>query len=407
MNNKPCISLDVSQGKSHIQGFYALGKSVRKPQVILHTKNGFQKIIDLFNTLFTKTNQDPLIIFEFTGIYHQPLEMFLLSQKLKYHIVSPLRAAKFRKKEIRSVKTDKYDCLTLANMFYKKEIGDFNLESKEHKELRSINRFYENILLRQQELKVNFRECLAIIYPNYKITASKGIGAFKNVYTNESLCFLKEFPHPQLVCQSDVLTISNKLKDWVGLSHKNMCNEIAKRLYDYASNIVSGCYLNSPEVDKLKFYLDQIQNYEVILKNTLNQLQTLLDGNLLYNTILTIPCIKENLASRFVAELGDISRFKSYKQIIAYSGTDPIVYQSGDKSGLHLSISKKGNKHLRTILYLMVNQLIKASYVPSSIKDYYKKKTQQGSPKLVASVACCNKLVRIIYYLNKTGAAYE
>ena len=127
----------------------------------------------------------------------------------------------------------------------------------------------------------------------------------------------------------------------------------------------------------------------------------------LYILVKSIPCIQSNLAARFVAEIGDINRFNSYKAIIAVSGTDPIIYQSGDNDGQHLKISKKGNKHLRTLLYLMANQLIKAANIDSPIKEYYKKKTQQGLPKLAASVACCNKLIRTIYYMNKTGCAFS
>ena len=103
---------------------------------------------------------------------------------------------------------------------------------------------------------------------------------------------------------------------------------------------------------------------------------------------------------------GDINRFNSYKAIISFVGNDPKIYQSGDDLGLHKKITKKGNKHLRTIIYLIAQQMTKAKNIDSSIKDFYKKKTQQGLPKLAALIACSNKLIRIIYYMNKTGSAF-
>ena len=122
---------------------------------------------------------------------------------------------------------------------------------------------------------------------------------------------------------------------------------------------------------------------------------------------MTIPCVNKNLASRFICEIGDISRFKSYKSIIAFVGTDPQILQSGDNDGLHKHITKKGNKHLRTILYIIAQQMTKAKNIESSIKSFYKKKTQQGLRKLVALIACCNKLIRIIYYMSETGTAFK
>ena len=49
MNYNPCITIDVSQGKSHIQGFIGYNNKNRKPdnitqpKVMRHSKQGFNK----------------------------------------------------------------------------------------------------------------------------------------------------------------------------------------------------------------------------------------------------------------------------------------------------------------------------------------------------------------------------
>lgn len=50
-----------------------------------------------------------------------------------------------------------------------------------------------------------------------------------------------------------------------------------------------------------------------------------------------------------------------------------MIRQSGDKDGLHLKMSNKVNKRLRTILHLMVSSLIKANMEPNAIKTNYQK----------------------------------
>lgn len=415
MNYNPCITIDVSQSKSHIQGFIGYNnenlkpQTITKPKVMRHTKHGFNQILELISLIKSKTELTPLVIFEYTGIYHKTLEKFLQKHNIKYHIVSPLRAAKARQNDIRSIKTDKRDCLSLANMYYNPSVhlGKFDIEEEKYESMKQLNRFYENILLRQQELKVNFREALAVIYPNYKITKSNPVGAFKNVYTKESLGFLKEFPHPDFVINKSIEEIETKLLPYLGKKHSKYSLCIAEQLQEYCSEIISGCSSFQPLVYNMQFYIKQIELYEEELNNTLNNLHELVKDINLYKLIMSIPCVDKNLASRFVSEIGDINRFKSYKAIISFVGNDPQINQSGDKDGLHKNITKKGNKHLRTIIYLMIQQMTKAKNINSSIKDFYKKKTQQGLPKLVASIACCNKLIRIIYYMNKTGRAFE
>ena len=85
MNQNTCITIDVSQNKSHIQGFIGPNKPLSKARTMRNTKQGFQFILILKNLIESKTNETPLIVFEFTGIYllknslyHKTLSIILL-----------------------------------------------------------------------------------------------------------------------------------------------------------------------------------------------------------------------------------------------------------------------------------------------------------------------------------------
>ena len=54
----------------------------------------------------------------------------------------------------------------------------------------------------------------------------------------------------------------------------------------------------------------------------------------------------------------------------------------------------------------MVRSMIRKRIPANPIKDFYKKKTQLGLPPKVVLVACINKLLGIIYQLNKTGEVF-
>ena len=401
MNQNTCITIDVSQNKSHIQGFIGSNKPLSKARTMRHTKQGYQFILTLKNLIESKTNETPLIIFEFTGIYHKSLEKFLISQNLKYHIVAPLRAAKARNSGIREQKTDARDCLSLSKLFYTNNLGIFYSEDETYSNLRKLNRYYDTCMKHLIKIKVNFRETLAIIYPNYK-------KLFTSIYSDESLTFLKEFPHPSLYTSKSEDKIIEILKEkWDHLESWTISK--IEKLTPLVNETISGCSVTEPDINMLLSYITQIKYYLIQIKYTVIQMNELASKLPLYNLVHSLPGIQDILTCKFIAELGDISRFTNYKQIVAYAGIDPMIRQSGDKDGLHLKMSKKGNKRLRTILHLMVSSLIKANREPNAIKTKYQKKTHQLNPlkPKVASMACANQLVRIIFYMHKTSSTYK
>ena len=400
MNQNTCITIDVSQNKSHIQGFIGPNKPLSKARTMRNTKQGFQFILILKNLIESKTNETPLIVFEFTGIYHKPLEKFLISQNLKYHIVAPLKAAKARNSEIREQKTDARDCLSLSKLFYSNNLGIFYSENETYSNLRKLNRYYDTCMKHLIKIKVNFRETLVVVYPNYK-------KLFSSIYSDDSLTFLKEFPHSSLY--------TSKLEDRIIEILKNKWDHLeswtsskVKILTPLINEVVSGCNVTEPDIIMLLSYISQIEYYLNQIEITVSQMNELAKKVPLYNLVHSLPGIQDILTCKFIAEVGDISRFSNYKQIVAYAGIDPMIRQSGDKDGLHLKMSKKGNKRLRTILHLMVSSLIKANREPNAIKDKYQKKTHQLNPlkPKVASMACANQLVRIIFYMHKTSSTY-
>jgi transposase len=119
--------------------------------------------------------------------------------------------------------------------------------------------------------------------------------------------------------------------------------------------------------------------------------------------------IGKNLAARLIAELGDMTRFNNRRQLAAFAGLNPYISQSGNVDGKHLHISKRGNRHLRCLLYLgaTCNYRQKKHDV---IYEFNKKKRQQSNHPLktkAANIAAAHKLLSIIYALSQSGEIYR
>ena len=127
-----------------------------------------------------------------------------------------------------------------------------------------------------------------------------------------------------------------------------------------------------------------------------------------YQLLLSIDGIGPNLASRILAELGNINRFETRESLVAYVGVNPNIYQSGQLNGLHYRISKKGNKRLRFLLYLAVTCNLR-SKKNNPIKSFYEKKKQQSNPlpSKAAKIACTTKLIRIIFGMCYNGTVFN
>ena len=97
----------------------------------------------------------------------------------------------------------------------------------------------------------------------------------------------------------------------------------------------------------------------------------------------------------FISEVGDISRFKNPKQIQKYAGFELVENSSGKHKG-RTTISKRGRKKLRKIIYQVVLPLIQSNKEFRSIYDYYRKRIKnplKGRQRMIA-VGC--KLIRIL-----------
>ncbi len=110
--------------------------------------------------------------------------------------------------------------------------------------------------------------------------------------------------------------------------------------------------------------------------------------------LTSIRGIGEKSATNFLVELGGDPRiFPSHRQVIAMAGLDPSVYESGKYVGLS-KISKRGNRHLRRIIWLMT---VKVIQYEGYFRRYFEKRIKDGLIYKKAVIATAHKLIRVIF----------
>lgn len=104
------------------------------------------------------------------------------------------------------------------------------------------------------------------------------------------------------------------------------------------------------------------------------------------------------------AETNGFELFDNYKQLVSYAGYDVIENQSGNHKG-KTKISKKGNAHLRRILYMPAIVAVKKE--GSIFEKLYNRIFDRTKIKMKGYVAVQKKLLIIIFFLWKKDEKYD
>lgn len=397
---KPCIAIDVSKGSSHVRSYITYQQEYKKLLHIKHDKQGLQSLLQRYQDVYQETGKQPVFIMEATGVYHKGIETYLKKQQLTYYIISPLLSAKYRKLDIRGVKTDKLDPIYIAKVYYNAKLKKVSDTAKTYDTIKQLNRYYESQVDALVKAKVNYKESLDIVFPM--------LNEIESVYHPVVKLVLSKYRHPEAIAKKQLKTLLTYLEKKTNHTDRYL-HKITLSIYEYCKECISGCSQEDVTVDILLGQLENVEYLQNKCDKILQQIIEISKGLENYHIIKSIPGIGENLASRLVAEIGDIERFDNPKQLIAYAGIEPIVYQSGKNSGLHYRMSKRGNKRLRRLLYLAITCSIRNRTTNNSIKEYYQRKRHQEQPMNCYSAyfACANKLLRIIYGMCTNGTLYQ
>lgn len=400
--NGPVVAIDVSKGSSHYQGYKELNVRYSNVRNINHNREGLNEILSLIRKMESELHQEVCVAYEATGVYHRVLEKFFNDHNIKQFIINPLLAAKTRKTgSIRTPKTDKLDPKSIAKTYYNHQLFPDAPKEKTYHDLRQLSRYYEDILVHIRKDKVSFRAMLDVVYPGYD-------KEYKDLYGPVALALIEKYPHPDLIVNKSVKTVTKYLLKQTCHS-EIQCERYAIKAIEFAKTVYSGCDKEDIEVDILRRQIRRLKEHLEEADNVIKEMTDIASDLDEYHLIKTIPGIGENLAVRIIGEIGNIKKFKKASQLVAYAGTDPIVNESGQETGEHLPISKKGNKRLRCLLYLAVTCSLRLKVEDNVIKEYYIKKKQQSNPlnSKAAKIACANKLLRIIYSMCKNGTVYQ
>ena len=387
--SKVFVGIDVSKDFSTAQGVDKNGKKLFYLRFAMNA-GGFSELLKAMMK-FTEHITEITVSMESTGCYHINLFSFLSSEGVACVVVNPLLITNFARLSLRKTKTDKKDAYTIARFLLANEKSLSAIAfSQDTQDIKDLSRERESMTVLISGMKNDIKRLLQGTFPELEKLCSP--------YGETILNFLGRFPSARLVLAAKQRDIEKAL----------ICpDEKRKRVMVSAEDIIAAAKTSVASSGAAK---------ELILSEKISTLLYLQEKNERITEVLIETCesmrieeldiirsidgVNDITGSTFLAEIGDINNFTSYKHIIAFAGLDPSIHQSGQYVG-RSTISKRGNRHLRRIIFLMTLCAVRSK---NAFREYFLRRKQEGLPPKKAILATAHKLIRVIFAMlsNKT-----
>jgi transposase len=382
------VGIDISKDRSSAKGIDEHGRSCFEISFDMEGA-GFAELLKAIEDN-SDGYKDVVAGMESTACYHINLYSFLSAKGIEAVVINPLLIANFAKLSLRKTKTDRKDASTIAQFILAHRASVKQLAvSQDQQDIRDMARERESLCHQMSAAKVEIRRLLNTTFPELE--------SMCNPFTKVMLHFIQRFPSARLVSTAKPNIIAKTLKEKpcscrIRFTPSELINIASKSIATVSPGkeiILSG---------KIDTLLHLQKRRDELAKALTKYCESSIVEDL--KILTSIDGIGNNTATTFLAEIGRIDNYASHKNLIAFAGIDPTVYQSGKYEGSS-KISKRGNRHLRRVIWLMTVRVI--NHNPTFRKYYFKKKSER-QPFKKAVFATAHKLIRVIFAMlsNKT-----
>ena len=358
---------------------------------------GFNAFSEWMDDVLRRTAKSELIVgCEPTGHYWFPLARYLKERKIRLVIVNPYHVKQLKELDDNSPKkTDLKDPKTIAKLVVEGRFSEPYIPEGIYADLREAVSSRDRILKELNACSNRIQRWLKIYFPEY-------LGVYKKFDSDSGLMVLEKAPLPE-----DVIALGAEGVNEIWREKKMRAVGIkrAETLVEAAHNSVG---VKGGNCARMELQL-LLEDYSV----KRNQLQKVTE--ILQAEIMKVPNVANLLAIKgvgivtvagFLAEIGDVGRFDSPKQIQKLAGLELKENSSGKHKG-RSSISKRGRKKLRRLLFQAVLPMLRSNSEIREVYEYYTTRLKNPLKGKQAVVAISCKLIRIFWSLLKTGSVYD
>lgn len=388
------IGIDVSKEKSTVCILRPYGEVVKKPFEINHDEKDLSEL----SRMILKFDDEVRVVLEATGIYHLPVLTYLQDQGIFVAVINPYEMKKYRYQGLRRVKTDKHDSIGISNYGIDHWYHLKNYEPNEqiYEELKLLGRKYSHYMTLRIASVQDLFHLLDYAMPGI----NKLLGGWREKDGKDKLSdFVEIFWHYDNITKLSEEGFIEEYKNWTKKAEYNYSLNKAQKIYSLALKSIPTLPSNTETTKMLvQESVKVLRQIDATLKIIISKMKELAKTLPEYSVVREMGGVGDVLASKLIAEIGDVRRFHSAKALVAYAGIDAPPYQSGQFIGTHRKISKRGSTLLRKIGYEVMTCLkTSPGLSEDKVYQFIIKKEKEGKAKKLAKIAGLNKFLHIYY----------
>ncbi|MHA1381667.1 MAG: IS110 family transposase [Candidatus Helarchaeota archaeon] len=368
----PIMGIDVH--KDMLSCCVLTEKQVLKELEVQNRKMGIDGLISLCKKLHVSS-----VALESTAQYHFKLTYKFLEADIPILVTNPQQT-----KSTQGKKIDTFDAKRIAVAHRDGRLKPSVISGKEIMSLRKVNRQ----LLRQINDATKIKQRLNQIFHQ------------------------KEFEHKKLLKSKLGLKMLELVSNGM-ITQESLNSLLPKNSKRYVEeNLIKalkGFQDSLDELEKITFGNDvmQLRLLDLAMERQRMAYYTLAKKNTnfrrLMELLLTIPGVGSDTAATILAEIADISYFKSSSKLAKWAGLAPKVYQSGHRKHITGKIHKGGNKFLRRALVLACQNIYAKGTPKNPLYRFIRSKKEQKDSYWLALCAGARKLLVLIWHMLKKG----
>ncbi len=349
----------------------------------------FSMSIPGFRDLLAALGPSTLIGLESTGIYGLSLFSFLYDRGWDVRMLNPLLITNYARLSLRQTKTDKRDATTIA-LFLRQHAAQLPPSAPAHDGLRVLSRERESFSSQVVAAKNEIKRLLQVLFPESL--------NLLNPFAVSSLKLFAAFPSKDAIIQAAPAALR---KIWSGGHGRKPTLPLSQLIEAARSSVgLASSAFESILRSKIHIFLALNQELELVTDLLIKECRAAATKEMALLT--SIGGLGEITTAHFVAEThGRI--FSDSKKLIAFAGLDPIIKESGQWKGKG-KISKRGNRSLRRLLFLMATLVVRNN---AYFRVLYDRKRQEGKKYRQAILAVAHKLLRVIHAMLRHQALFN
>jgi len=392
------VGIDIGSTTQYARAFDWRGIELGKVFKFSNSREGFENFKSWMQHIQDKNKKSDVIVgIEPTGHYWFDLGAYLEDEDILLVMVNPYAVKQTKELDDNSQsKNDRKDPKVIAKLVIEGRYSEPYTPDGVYADLRIMVSNRKRLVKELTQIKNRFSRWFTIYFPEYE-------EVFGNYESQSSMLVLKAACTPEAILKLGAEKINQiwreaKLRA-VGMKRATTLCETAGRSIGLKKGSSAAEY-------EMKLLLADYEYKMSQLASIMEEITRLCKQIPESGQMLTIKGIGIITVAGFLAEVGDVRRFESPRQIQKLAGLSLRENSSGKHKG-QTTISKRGRSKLRSVLFNAAIPLIALNPEFRSMHEYYTTRANNPLKKKQSVIAISCKLIRVFYAILAKGVTYD